>query len=192
MFNFTVAELYCSDAATSNVHVIGRFTPHNSTPGARLDRPLLPQQSPEALRSLLSDRCLQTAKELVANYLVATPAAPLPAEEAEAEEAAGGSSLSAAAMKLRLWLGGMPASSSSSSQQGPESIALELPPMLNSNGLPVSNFLSSMSVPGLSEWSQLEANYVRGSSSGSSGRERLRLRMLAARAALERCSLQGG
>jgi hypothetical protein len=167
MFSFTVSDLYCSDAATSNVHVIGRFTPHSSSPGARQDRPLLPAQTPEAQRAFILDRCLQTAKELVSAEHTAATAA-VAATEAAAEGAPGRLSLSAAAAAAG---GGL--STSSSSQQGAPA---------------GSSVLGSLSSLGRLAW---EVATGGGSSSSSRGRERLRMRLLAARAALESCSVRG-
>lgn len=67
MFRYTVGELYCTDAATSNVHVLARLLPNPAaSAGARREAPL-PElgQTPEAMRQFIFDRCLSTAKELV-------------------------------------------------------------------------------------------------------------------------------
>lgn len=82
MLRPTVTDLYCSEAGTSNVHVLGRFVASPDAPDTGNEDLLHELQQPlDALRSFICQRCKQTAKEVISDEVVKllTGASPPPA-----------------------------------------------------------------------------------------------------------------
>jgi hypothetical protein len=181
MFRYTVGELYCSDAATSNVHVVGRLLPNPAaSAGARREGPL-PElgQTPEALRQFIFDRCLCTAKELVPADTLSSSSTVRGGEAAAAETPAAAAAATGQATET-----GSEAGPSSSSQQQQQSQQAG-----GSSSGAGSSAGGGGGFPGMLGfwWAQGK----KGVSAVSRAQWQLEQRRLAAAAALESCSTRG-